>query len=652
MPQSATFSAKNSLKFSFLVILARAYDIMVLTTISKEKFMAKAIKGEITAEDRQFNRNKWLFSVSGIGRDMSYQLIASFLLTYIQFGMTLNIAQFTTISLLIGIAGRIWDAINDPMMGAIIEGTHMKFGKFRPWILIGALLTGTIIILMFNVQTVFKGWGFVVYMAVMYLLWESAFTMNDIGYWSMLASLSSKKQQRNSATMLTVVFAGIGAFIAQGGISFLYPGNVLKSFRWISIGVAVIFMAMQIIMVVFIRERPRALMESNEKVSFKQMWQTIKKNDQILWMTLSMLFYNIGSSLLVGLAYNLYYLEIGYDGNAIVFIAIFGVFNILAQVFYPKLAEKLGRRKLQIISIIIACVGYLGIALIGWFSWFPFNLITLSIFGVFVFIGQALFYMASIINMTNCVEYNEYKRGERNEAVVSTLRPLMAKFADAMKYGIITLVLIVSAVYGLSQNISTVEAQKGYFDRMEVSEQVRYIDALNEYFDMEGLTTEQLTDLLSNDEELKGRQISGEYLEAIGDVAIIQTKDADGNTVEILLGTVKNFDTSQLDSNCKYTFALKYTNANGNEVNVANIHFRDQGNLSMRLWIRAAVTVVPMLFLFAALMVQHKKFKIDENYYDMMMEEISRRKSANGELPEAVEAAETPTAEVPETKEE
>ena len=126
--------------------------------------MEKVLKTEITAEDRQFNINKWLFGVSGIGRDMSYQLIASFLLTYIQFGMTLSIVQFTTISLLIGIAGRIWDAINDPMMGAIIEGSHMKFGKFRPWILIGAVLTGTIIIVMFNVQNL-EGWSFVVFMA-------------------------------------------------------------------------------------------------------------------------------------------------------------------------------------------------------------------------------------------------------------------------------------------------------------------------------------------------------------------------------------------------------------------------------------------------------------------------------------------------------
>ena len=402
-------------------------------------------------------------------------------------------------------------------------------------------------------------------------------------------------------------------------------------------------------MVVFIRERPRAQMEVNEKVSFKQMWDTIKKNDQILWMTLSMLFYNVGSGLLVGLAYNLYYLEIGYDGSAIVFIAIFGVFNILAQVFYPMLSAKLGRKKLQIISIITACVGYLGIALIGWFNFLPFNLITLSIFGVFVFVGQALFYMASIINMTNCVEYNEYKRGERNEAVVSTLRPLMAKFADALKYGIVTLVLIVSAVYGLSQNISTVEAQKGYFDRMTTTEQVAYIDAINRYLDeldAGDVAADVLNEALSKDSVLGGRQISGEYLFAIGDVAVYQTKDADGNvlkdaegkTITVFIGTVKGFDTSLMNTKCEYKFELTYTNAAGEVVNVANDHFRDKGDLSMRLWIRAAVTVVPMLFLFAALIVQNKKFVIDEDYYDMMMEEIGKRKG------EATATAET-TAE-------
>lgn len=600
--------------------------------------MAEAVlKNEISAEDRQFNKNKWLFSVSGIGRDMSYQLIAAFLLTYIQFGMTLSIAQFTTLSLLIGVLGRVWDAINDPVMGAIIEGTHMKFGKFRPWILIGAVLTGLIIILMFNVQSL-TGWGFVAFMIVMYLLWETTFTMNDIGYWSMLASLSSKKEQRNSVTMLTVVFAGVGAFAAQGGISFLYPGNVQQAFSWISIAIAVIFVAMQVVMVLLIKERPRDQMEKNEKISVKQMWNTIKNNDQILWMTLVMLFYNIGSSMLVGLAYNLYFLEIGYDGNAIVFIAIFGIFNIVSQLFYPKLSAKLGRKKLQNISIVLACVGYLGIALLGWTSILPFNLITLSVFGVLVFVGQAWYYMACIINMTNCVEYNEYKRGERNEAVVSTLRPFMAKFADALKYAVVTLVLVASTVYGLSQNISTMEGQKGHFDRFETAqERVDYVTQVNACLDKYIITEDSdidkiNTEINNNYSALAGKQINAEYLHALGDV-YIALYDANNEVVySFKLGDANLVDYAALsahDGACKMLISNATATDKLPEFNAANKNFKESRNLGMRLWLRAGVTVFPVLMLVASLLIQNKKFIIDEDYYDMMLVEIDKRKQAN-----------------------
>lgn len=600
--------------------------------------MAEAVlKNEISAEDRQFNKNKWLFSVSGIGRDMSYQLIAAFLLTYIQFGMTLSIAQFTTLSLLIGVLGRVWDAINDPVMGAIIEGTHMKFGKFRPWILIGAVLTGLIIILMFNVQSL-TGWGFVAFMIVVYLLWETTFTMNDIGYWSMLASLSSKKEQRNSVTMLTVVFAGVGAFAAQGGISFLYPGNVQQAFSWISIAIAVIFVAMQVVMVLLIKERPRDQMEKNEKISVKQMWNTIKNNDQILWMTLVMLFYNIGSSMLVGLAYNLYFLEIGYDGNAIVFIAIFGIFNIVSQLFYPKLSAKLGRKKLQNISIVLACVGYLGIALLGWTSILPFNLITLSVFGVLVFVGQAWYYMACIINMTNCVEYNEYKRGERNEAVVSTLRPFMAKFADALKYAVVTLVLVASTVYGLSQNISTMEGQKGHFDRMETAiERSEYIAQVNECLDKYIITEDSDIDKINTEinndySALAGKQINAEYLHALGDV-YIALYDANNEVVySFKLGDASLVDYAALsahDGACKMLISNATATDKLPEFNAANKNFKESRNLGMRLWLRAGVTVFPVLMLVASLLIQNKKFIIDEDYYDMMLVEIDKRKQAN-----------------------
>ena len=586
--------------------------------------MAQVSAKQMSQEDKIFNRNKWLFGVSGIGRDMSYQLIGSFLLTYIQFGVSMTAAQFFTISMLIGVVGRIWDGINDPLMGAIIEGTHMKMGKFRPWILIGALGTGVCILLMFNLPQTLTGWAFVAVMAVLYLLWESAFTMNDISYWSMLSSLSSKKEQRNSATMLTVVFAGIGAFAAQGLVILLTTGDVRNGYSLVSFIIVAVFVTMQTVMSLLIKERPRSEMEVNEKISLKRMWQTIKSNDQVLWMTLSMLFYTIGSNLLIALAYNLYYLEIGYNSDSFLFIVVFGVVNVGVQVFYPMIVRRLGRRKLQKWAIASACFGYLGIALLGWWDFLPFNLITLSVCGVFVFAGQALFYMASIINMTNCVEYNDYKNGERNEAVVSTLRPFMVKMADALKMAITTVVLIVSGIYMLSQNISAMEVQKKFFDSASAENKVVYVNALQDAYSdylaqIDGKTEAEIAEIDKKfDKQLEqgnlaDYQLTAQYLKSIASLYV----DIDGD------GTAEQYTLADVDSSL-LTGSTKVIIYDSN-VNVADNGFKNNRTVGMRLWLRAAVSVIPAALMVVALLIQDKKFIIDEDYYDMMLAEIAKR---------------------------
>ena len=75
--------------------------------------------------------------------------------------------------------------------------------------------------------------------------------------------------------------------------------------------------------------------------------------------------------------------------------------------------------------------------------------------------------------------------------------------------------------------------------------------------------------------------------------------------------------------------------ANGIPVfNAANDNFRDKGDIGMRLWLRAAVTVIPVICLIVSLIIQDKKFIIDEKYYDMMMEEIGRRKESEQQTAE------------------
>lgn len=76
-------------------------------------------------------RNLLLFPLGTVGRDAVYALINSFLLTFVLFTRSLNAAQLTAITAIM-VAARIFDALNDPIMGSIIEHTHSRFGKFKP----------------------------------------------------------------------------------------------------------------------------------------------------------------------------------------------------------------------------------------------------------------------------------------------------------------------------------------------------------------------------------------------------------------------------------------------------------------------------------------------------------------------------------------
>ena len=151
-------------------------------------------------------RNLWMFPLGTVGRDMMYNLINSYLLTFVLFTHQLTDAQLSAITAIM-VAARIFDALNDPLMGNIIERTRTRWGKFKPWLVIGILTTSVVIYLAFNVKL--DGWGFVAFFGLIYFLYSITYTMHDISYWGMVPSLSSDPDTRNQLTSRANLFAGI-----------------------------------------------------------------------------------------------------------------------------------------------------------------------------------------------------------------------------------------------------------------------------------------------------------------------------------------------------------------------------------------------------------------------------------------------------------
>ena len=91
-------------------------------------------------------RNRYAFGLGTIGRDMLYTIVSMYLIYYLTDVLDLPTSTLWWITAVLFVA-RIFDAFNDPIMGVIVDNTHGKYGKFKPWIAIGALGTGIVTIL-------------------------------------------------------------------------------------------------------------------------------------------------------------------------------------------------------------------------------------------------------------------------------------------------------------------------------------------------------------------------------------------------------------------------------------------------------------------------------------------------------------------------
>lgn len=110
-------------------------------------------------------REKYCFGIGAIGKDAICNLVGAFLMLY--FTDTLYLAPAFVGGLFF--VARIWDAVNDPMMGMIVDNTHTRYGKFRIWIIIGTLVNSVVFILLFHSFNL-TGTALYVYVSIMYIL--------------------------------------------------------------------------------------------------------------------------------------------------------------------------------------------------------------------------------------------------------------------------------------------------------------------------------------------------------------------------------------------------------------------------------------------------------------------------------------------------
>lgn len=388
-------------------------------------------------------RNTWSFGLGTIGRDMVYTLVSMFLMVYLTDVLDVSDADLTMIGIVFMLM-RIFDAVNDPVMGLLVDNTKSRFGKFKPWIAGGALLAGFFTVLMF-VDFGVRGSAYVLIFAIVYLLWEVSFTANDIAYWSMLPALSSSQKDREKIGAFARICANIGLFSLVVGIVPLTKyletvfGDMKTAYTTLAILLVLIMWFFQLFTLIFTKEE-NELIEEQEPTKLSELFGVILKNDQLLWTTVSMALFMIGYTTTTSFGLHFFKYIFGNEDMYSIFALVLGVSQIGALIVFPQFSKRFKRNQLYFGATILVVLGYLI------FYFFDQSIITIGLAGVLLFVGQAFIQLLMLLFISDTVEYGEVKLGKRNDSITLSIQPLINKIGGAIAAGIVSQVLVISGV--------------------------------------------------------------------------------------------------------------------------------------------------------------------------------------------------------------
>ncbi len=408
-------------------------------------------------ENKRDKKNKICFGLGTVGRDMFYSMVSTYLLVYLTEVLDLSDHAMWWMTGVLTVL-RVFDAVNDPIMGVLVDNTKIgKWGKYKPWQAIGALVGAVFMLLIFN-NFALSETGYIIVFAFSYIMWDIFFGANDIAYWAMMPSLSLDQKERERIGSFARICANIGMFAVVIGIipitnamTAAYGGNgKLAWFVFALIIVAMLFIFQSITL--FGVKEHSGTFKQEEQTSLKDMFKALFQNDQLMTAALSMGLFMIGY--FITTAFGVHFFKYAYKNENMysVFAAVLGVSQLSALAVFPALSKKYTRKQLYTFSTAIISVGYI----IFFFA--PMNMLPIGIAGVLIFVGQAFIQLMMYMFVADTIEYGQWKLGKRNDSVTFSIVPFINKLAGAVSSGVVSATLIISGINSAA-TVNDVSAQ-------------------------------------------------------------------------------------------------------------------------------------------------------------------------------------------------
>ena len=411
------------------------------------------------------------FCVAGLGQGMIYALMSSYISDYY-----LNVLQLTPMFvLLLMLLARVWDAINDPLMGMIVDRSNLKSGKMLPFIRWALIPIGIVTLLMYLSPNLDKT-EMMIYSAIVYVAWGMIYTIGDVSFWGLPNVMTPDSEERSSVISVSKIFNSIGsavpevlflviglAFSAWAGKQETAPDPLMLQKRKylimaiVTVGIGIILYSRAC---TGVKEHVKMPVRKRQKGEPSQLARVFKCKPLVLVLLMGVLSsgrYMVSAAAIHVARYSFYIgpelatlateaervaaIESSISTVKTVFqiSSIVGLFG--ATLFMPKLMKKFDYKKLVITTCLAGFVASIITTIVGWFT---MNLYACIPFIVISCIPLGVINTVCLAMIGDCLDYMELKTGFRDNALGAACQGFINKVGNAFATsGIVVMYMVI-----------------------------------------------------------------------------------------------------------------------------------------------------------------------------------------------------------------
>lgn len=380
---------------------------------------------EVQSEKIRF-KEKVGYASGDLACNLIYQTVSTYLLFFYTDVFGISAAAAGTMFLIV----RAIDALSDPFIGTLVDKTNSRFGKFRPYLLFGAVPFALLAILCFTTPN-FTGSGKLVYAYITYTALSVLYTCINVPYGALTSAITRDSKEVVDLTSIRMVFANLGGLIVAFGVPLLAGAiseSTSKATGWQATMTIMGIAGALLLLFCFRNTKERVqIKEVHGKIKFADIFEQFRVNRPLVVLcTFFILIFGINS---ISNSVGIYYVT--YNVGRPDLVKWYGLLGSLPALiilpFLPVLNKKLGKKNLMRVSLSLTIVGTLSLLVI------PPTAIPLILTARLLAAAGSLIaggFMWALIPET--IEYGDYKTGKRLGGLIYAMIGFFFKFGMAL----------------------------------------------------------------------------------------------------------------------------------------------------------------------------------------------------------------------------